>query len=508
MHKGRLYRTIRSIIALLAFLWITALLLDIHHRIPDSWFYPLRYLQLVPALQASLGLAGGAIIALATLLLLSWFFGRIYCSTLCPLGVMQDLAGRIRGWLKKKSRYRKQQTNAGWRYGFLFLFLLSVFIGSGLFTGLLDPYSHFSRIIRNLIQPPFVFANNQLAWWLTSIGSYALSPVKFHGISWASAGFSAGVFGMIIWMVWRNGRVFCNTLCPVGTLLGLPGKRALLGIRMDHTACTSCGLCAVVCKAGCIDVKKKEIDNSRCVLCFNCIPACDLGGIRYGKAVPVETDFSRRDTLLRAGTTLILPAVLKEVSEEDKALAIRRASLSPPGSLSHANLHIQCTACHLCISTCPTGVLQPAFAEYGLSGVFQPLMDPISGYCNYDCIRCLEVCPTGAILPMTVEDKQRVQVGRARFIPELCVVTKDHTACGACSEHCPTKAVDMLPWKDGLTIPVVDTEICVGCGACEYACPTDPRSIVVDGNPIHQRAALPLIDKEEAEEASIEEFPF
>ncbi|MBE0642331.1 MAG: 4Fe-4S dicluster domain-containing protein, partial [Bacteroidales bacterium] len=157
----------------------------------------------------------------------------------------------------------------------------------------------------------------------------------------------------------------------------------------------------------------------------------------------------------------------------------------------------------------PTGVLQPSLNEYGWLNVMQPVMDPHTGYCNYECVRCLEVCPTGAITRLSPEEKKKVQIGRTRFIEELCVVTKDNTACGACSEHCPTKAVNMIPWKGGkLTIPNVDNTICVGCGACEFACPTTPRSIVVDGNPIHRIAEMPRNMGEKAEEAVMEEFPF
>ena len=60
-------------------------------------------------------------------------------------------------------------------------------------------------------------------------------------------------------------------------------------------------------------------------------------------------------------------------------------------------------------------------------------------------IICTRVCPSGAILPLSKEDKHRTQVGVAKFIRENCVVYTDNTNCGACSEHCPTKAVHMVP---------------------------------------------------------------
>jgi polyferredoxin len=507
MH-GPLLRRLRIFSALIVFLFSALLFLDLRQLLPVDLFQPLRYIQFVPALQLALGFSLGGIMAFLAMLLLTLLFGRVYCSFLCPLGILQDVLGRTRKLFRKRRRYRRQPVLKTWRYAFLLLFLLAFFAGSGWIIGLLDPYSWFGRIAVNLMKPVLILVNNTIAWVFNASGSYALSPVKFHGISWASAGAALGIFGLLVVLVWKNGRIFCNSVCPVGTALGMLSGKAILKIHFQSEACTSCGLCSAECKAGCIDLKVKTVDHSRCVACFNCLPACSEGGLYFGRPPALPTDLSRRDLLVRAGSTIVLPAVLKEASEEDKARATRRAPITPPGSLSRTHLSEYCTACHLCVSACPTGVLQPSLLEYGWFGLMQPVMDPITGYCNYDCVRCIEVCPTGAITRLSVEEKKKVQIGRARFIEELCVVTKDNTACGACSEHCPTKAVNMIPWKGRLTIPNVDNTICVGCGACEYACPTTPRSIVVDGNPIHRIAEMPRNTGEKAEEAVMEEFPF
>jgi ferredoxin len=139
--------------------------------------------------------------------------------------------------------------------------------------------------------------------------------------------------------------------------------------------------------------------------------------------------------------------------------------------------------------------------------MMQPHMNYAVEYCNYDCIICGEVCPTGAILPLTVEDKKLTQTGVVHFIIEKCIVYTDNTSCGSCSEHCPTQAVKMIPYKDELTIPKTQTDICIGCGACEYACPVKPyTAIFIDGNFFHQVAKAPKI--EEMEVKTQEEFPF
>jgi len=186
----------------------------------------------------------------------------------------------------------------------------------------------------------------------------------------------------------------------------------------------------------------------------------------------------------------------------------RQHPVTPPGALGQARFNSICTACHLCVSACPTQVLQPNYFLYGLNGFLQPRMDYITSFCNFECTLCGEVCPTGAILPLIKEEKKLIQIGKSNFVKENCIVYTKNTACGACSEHCPTKAVNMVRYKDKLTIPEVNNKICVGCGACEYACPTDPKSIYVEGNPVHLTAEKPKDVKIEKKIDYKEEFPF
>ena len=169
----------------------------------------------------------------------------------------------------------------------------------------------------------------------------------------------------------------------------------------------------------------------------------------------------------------------------------KTSAVSPPGSRSVGRFNKICTGCSLCVSACPTKVLQPSFLEYGLIGVMQPHMAYHKGLCEFDCTLCSDVCPTGAIVPITMDAKHLLQIGQVHFEKKNCIVEVEKTDCGACSEHCPTKAVQMVPYGK-LFIPEVDQKICVGCGACEYACPTTPfKAIYVNGNPIHLAAEKP-----------------
>lgn len=132
-----------------------------------------------------------------------------------------------------------------------------------------------------------------------------------------------------------------------------------------------------------------------------------------------------------------------------------------------------------------------------------------SGYCNYDCVICGDVCPSGAILPIPLEQKKLSQLGVAKFVKENCIVETEGTDCGACSEHCPTKAVNMVPYKGKLVIPEVKSDYCIGCGACEHACPTKPyKAIYVDGNPIHKVAKKAETKQIDQKVDYKEAFPF
>ena len=290
---------------------------------------------------------------------------------------------------------------------------------------------------------------------------------------------------------------------------------------IDRENCTKCGKCSVACKSTCINVKTLEVDNSRCVACYNCISVCPENSIKYERFKGIRkntshvTDTSKRDFI---GKTLLYGAALAGISRKSPGQEVsgippgnipnkKNHPVSPPGSISLRHFNDRCTACNLCVTVCPTSVLQPSFLEYGFLGMAQPHMAYDVEYCNFECTICGEVCPTGAIMPLTVAVKKLTQTGQVQFIRDKCIVYEKNTACGSCSEHCPTQAVKMVPYKGVLTIPETNIEICIGCGACEFACPVVPhKAIFVDGNKNHRIAKAPKI--EEMEVVTQEEFPF
>lgn len=537
--KLRLFKPLRVCIAMAFFLPTALLFLDVWETGARLLADKLLFLQFVPSalkfLNHPAAVAAGFIVVLITALM----FGRVYCSAICPLGIFQDLISRLfsnrvktQGQRRRPVRYKYSPPRSLLRYTVLIATLLLFFSGSGLLLNLLDPFSGFGRIFSNLFRPLVIFLNNFGTPLTEALGIHALYRVQWQVYTSVALGVALVTLGMVGWMSARHGRLYCNTLCPVGTLLGLVSKFSLVKIGIDAGSCRSCGRCEQVCKAGCIDVKTKNVDTGRCVSCFNCFSACPDQAMVFrpgfqpnsqsGRQIRQRKEAARdrRNFVLAlavgglgmaAGRVHAAPETLPVQARPTTIPENKTSPLSPPGSVSIARYTSICTACHLCVSACPSRVLLPSIFSFGLSGMMQPRMDFNAGHCNYDCTVCSNICPSGAILPLTVEKKQQTQVGVVKFIKENCVVYTDNTNCGACSEHCPTKAVHMVPYLNAagrkLVIPEVDESICVGCGGCEHACPTKPfRAIYVDGNPTHKTAQKPKEKKMEMDAG--EDFPF
>lgn len=487
---------------------ITFFFLDFADILPIG-FHRLAHLQFVPALlSVSIGI-------LLFLIVLTLLFGRVYCSTVCPMGILQDVIARISKWKeKKKKRYRYSPAKNILRWSVVGLTVIIYLLGGTFILGLLDPYSAYGRIAVHIFKPVYMAGNNLLESIFSRFDNYTFYRVDASIVDLTSLLIAVVTFGVIIYLAWKHGRTWCNTICPVGTVLGALSRFSLFKIRIDDTKCNGCGLCATKCKAACINSKEHEIDYSRCVDCFDCLEACKQKALVYTpslNASPVNPSKRRFliAGLLTAGTApkLIAQAQQTIASLEGKKAYKKEHPITPPGSVSQEHFQKQCTSCHLCVSKCPSHVLKPALMEYGLAGMMQPTVSFEKGFCNFDCTVCGDVCPNGAILPLTVEKKHLTQMGYVVFIEENCIVLTDGTSCGACSEHCPTQAVEMVPYKDGLTIPRVNKEICVGCGGCEYVCPARPfRAIYIEGNPV-QKEALPFKESEKHME-EIDDFGF
>lgn len=495
-------RKIRITLAIVCLALITLLFLDFTGTL-HAWFGWLAKIQFLPAV---LALNVGVVVALVLLTLL---LGRVYCSIICPLGVFQDVVSHISG-MRKKKKYRFSYSPAvSWlRYGLLALFIIALVAGIGSFVALLAPYSSYGRIVQNLFAPLWQWGNNLLAYFAERADSYAFYRTDVWIKSLPTFIVAAVTFVVLIILAWRNGRSYCNTVCPVGTVLGFLSKFALFQPVIDKSKCNACGLCSRKCKASCIDGKNHTIDYSRCVACMNCLDTCQHGAIqyrfRYGKtatgkaaaAANENVDTARRSFLTGAG--LLIGATALKAQEKtvdgglatilDKEIPERKTPIVPPGAQSLAHLRQHCTGCQLCVSVCPNGVLRPSSS---LLSLMQPESSYERGFCRPECTKCSEVCPAGAIRKITPAQKSSIQIGHAVWVMNNCLPIVNGISCGNCARHCPVGAITMVPSEAenefSVKIPVVNEERCIGCGACENLCPARPFSaIYVEGHEVHK----------------------
>ena len=495
-------RKIRIILAGVFFTCITMLFLDFTGTL-HTWLGWMAKIQFLPAV---LALNFGVVAALVILTLL---FGRVYCSVICPLGVMQDIISWIHGKTKKKNRFRFSYSPAKniLRYGVLALFIAGLLLGAHSIAILIVPYSAYGRIAGNLLAPLYQWANNFFAWIAERADSYAFYSTEVWLRSLPTFIIAAVTFVIIFILAWRNGRTWCNTICPVGTVLGFLSRFSFFAPAIDTDKCRNCGLCGKQCKAACINMKEHEIDLSRCVACMDCIDACKDGAIHYVRrkssknAAKTESrnetpDKGRRAFIASSAIAMTAAASTKAQIKGDGGLAPVSRSLKPErttpvvpaGSESLKNFTDHCTACQLCVSVCPNQVLRPSTS---LDTLMMPEMGFERGYCRPECTLCSEICPAGAIKPVNRVEKSSIQVGIAVINLDNCIVNTDGVHCGNCSKHCPANAIRMVrkePDSDNwLRIPTVNENRCIGCGACENVCPARPLAAIhIEGYETHK----------------------
>lgn len=511
-------RKIRILAATLAFVLILFLFMDFTGT-AQAWFGWLAKLQFFPALLAVNG------IAVSVVLVLTFLLGRIYCSTLCPLGVVQDAISWLAGRFKKnRFRWKPARTTARW---FVFAaFVVVLLVGGVSWAAVIAPYSLFGRVASVTVTPLYRLANNGLARISEQMNNYWFSAVEVGGNLVPATIVSLAAILVIAVVAWRSGRAYCNTICPVGTILGLCARFSAFKPRINLDKCNSCGLCARNCKASCINPKEHTIDYSRCVACFDCLENCRQGAMEYrlpvlGKSGKISVEKpvdqseqeSQADSTGQEGSTarrqfltvaaFMAMGSMANAQEKpkikfdgglaelvDRETPSRAEKPTPPGSFGQKNFSSRCVGCLLCVQACENQVLRPSNSN--CLTIAAPEMSFESGYCRPDCTKCSEVCPAGAIQPISEADKSATQIGYAVWVRDRCIVLTDGVPCGNCMRHCPNDSIQMVPSDPtnpgSLQIPTIDTERCLGCGSCEYHCPARPVSaIYVEGNTRHRK---------------------
>lgn len=274
---------IRIFIGIVFFCGLTFLFMDFRNTGPE-WYDWFRSSQLIPALFA------GSVVSIVVLLAITLIFGRIYCSSICPLGILQDFMDRFYGlFLNKGKRLRRFEFSHGYpiiRYTFFIAFIIAMLIGTmhigvRAWASLVEPYSIFGRIAQSMFSPIYDLCNNFLADRAAiseSTQFWHIEAQQYEGIVFV---ISAITFVVLFISVILGGRIWCNTVCPAGTLLSFLSRYSVLAPVIDTSKCIKCHRCERDCKSECIDIGAGRIDYSRCVTCFNCIGACKFDSLKY-----------------------------------------------------------------------------------------------------------------------------------------------------------------------------------------------------------------------------------
>ncbi len=426
-------------------------------------------------------LFSGLILGLVTLGV-TLVLGRVWCSWVCPLGVLQDCTGvRPRDRSERAARLRNRYRRFyHLKYGVL-IALLSLAAFGITQTGLLDPIALLMRSVVATLFPVLQQAGVPLQ--------------RVHHLTWGGVLIGA-LLVTVLTLPRLLPRAFCRVVCPLGALLGLVSRYALFRIHRNEERCTHCGACQRVCQGACDPHTK--LRYSECTVCFNCMSACPAGAIEY-RFLPSRArenlahapDLTRRRALTAAGAGVVGVGLLStSVSSRQKP---HPQVIRPPGSLPETDFLAKCIKCGACMKVCPTNVLQPAGLEGGFEGLWTPILINEIGFCEPHCTRCGRHCPTGAIRPLSYKERvgeppfdRPIRIGTAFVDRSRCLPWANGIPCIVCEEVCPTspKAItvekteafigasrDGTPRYSTLLRPYVNPERCIGCGVCENKCP-------------------------------------
>ncbi len=424
------YSTLRLVTALI-FLALTTL--SITGVWVPAWFFSLQPGPLWVRLAA--GATATGITLTIVLLALTLVFGRFFCAVLCPLGTCQDGIALVRP--KWKTLLPNLQAV---RYSIASISLLLLAGGWALFFRYLDPFSRFAAMVT---------------------GTSVVIPLLL----------------LVVLVMWKR-RIYCVSLCPVGTVLGMVAKFSLWRLQINDT-CGGCGRCDAICPTGCIDNATQSIDTERCVLCLKCVSVCPKESIGYAFTDQRATvDTSRRKFLV--GSAVVVAAVVVGRGFSHAVQAIARGAenvrhlILPPGAIDSERFARQCTGCQVCTTNCPVGIIKPSPSGFG------PVrLEYSDNGCEYNCTQCNTVCPTGALQTLNLANKQWLKIGEAQIDPANCRIVKDGIACSLCAKACPKQAIIMVDSPDGFAVPEVAAFHCIGCGVCQAVCPANPKAIMV-----------------------------
>ena len=262
------------------------------------------------ALQNALANSGtrAPVYVLGILALFGIILGRTICGFLCPTGLLQDFAYKIRTPKLKKSKVTRLLSYL--KYILLVVLVIAVplaFVGQDrlipAFCKFVCPAGTFGGAISLLFHPD----NADL---------YGMLGPMF---TWKFALFCAIAVACVFIY-----RAFCRFICPLGAIYGFFNKIALLGIKLDKEKCTDCGLCVAHCK---MDIKR--VGDHECINCGECISVCPTKAIRWKgsklfvRANEVEAPATDKAPLAQ----MVRPAAVESVAATSPAAPVAETTV-------------------------------------------------------------------------------------------------------------------------------------------------------------------------------------
>lgn len=439
---------------------------------------------------------------------LTLIFGRFFCGWVCPMGAIQQFFTRI---FRKSNREKKVDMRLlKLKYIILLLVMALALMGTHI-GGWLDPFSLLTRSYATVVAPA---SNHALEQSLkagaseTGIISKSLKPAyQFSRENILTNRQRVYVQSVVIGIIFLalimlnlvKRRFFCNYLCPLGALYGFLSKFSLFNLKTGKT-CKACNVCARNCTYN--GSPFQDYLKSECLVCFNCIDDCPHDEILIRFGYPVKDDrtsvqLGRRKMVGTLISGLFIGSFFKTAPHSTSKI---HRFTRPPGSVSEKEFLEKCIRCGECMQVCPTNFLQPALFETGFEGIWTPILNPQTGYCEYECRKCTQVCPTDAIMELTLEEKKKFKIGTAAVDRNRCYTYADGYNCAVCEEHCPVpekairfREVDVWNFRGELAkvkqIYVIP-DLCIGCGICENVCPRSDAPGILNTSEEEQRESL------------------